>query len=158
MCRSLFLGGIEAGALQNDIDADLAPRKVLCVCFLIDGDSLAIDNDSVIGNFDSVLALAELACESALSGVILKPIRPNPLIATFTMILILLKMEFAVYIAIIDILLEHGSKCKNGVRTFTNSVLTQNVFRHILGMVGNTLQIVDDLDKDDAGSRVALSC
>ena len=189
VCGSLLLGGIEAGALQNDIDADLAPRKVLCVCFLIDGDLLAIDNDSVLGSFDSVLALAELAGESALSGIVLKKVsqhsRAGQVVDRDDLIAISLEHlseskaadtsesvnrnfyhDFDppengicyVYIAIIDILLEHDSKCKNSVRTFTNSVLTQNVFRHILGMVGNTLQIVDDLDKDDAGSRVALSC
>ena len=42
MSHGLLLGGIEASALQNYIDVQLAPRQVSSILFLVDGDFLAV--------------------------------------------------------------------------------------------------------------------
>ena len=72
--RSLLFGGVEAGALQNYVNTNLSPRKVLCICLFIDGDFLTINDDAGFGSFYSVLALAELAGEAALCGIILQKV------------------------------------------------------------------------------------
>ncbi len=51
---SLRLGGIEAGALENDVDVKIFPRKVVSVRFLVDRDLLTIDNDVVLTETDSI--------------------------------------------------------------------------------------------------------
>ena len=48
MCACLIFGGIEACTLQNHVYLQLAPGKVLGVCFLVDGDGLAVNGDVVL--------------------------------------------------------------------------------------------------------------
>ncbi len=87
MCRSFSLAGIETGTLEHYVDAQLAPRQLSCVRLSVDGDLLAVNRDrtrsyngltvlcehSVLVSY-SVLALTELACETTLSGVVLKEV------------------------------------------------------------------------------------
>ena len=100
---SLVLAGVETGTLKNNVYSELTPRKVLSICFLVDGDLL-----SVYGNGILTESYLVTECVTSLCAVILKkmceiatisnpsapniclnarrPIRPNPLIATFTAI------------------------------------------------------------------------
>ena len=48
MGAGLLLGGVEACALQNHVNLQLAPGKVLSVCFLVDSDGLAVYGDIVL--------------------------------------------------------------------------------------------------------------
>ncbi len=69
----LCLGGIEAGALEHDVYAELAPGQIRGVGHLVDDDLLAVDDDVVI----LALALVEvhgmtLSDPVALRGVILQ--------------------------------------------------------------------------------------
>ena len=43
--HDLLFAGVEAGALQNNVNADLAPRAILSVLNGVDIDLLAIDDD-----------------------------------------------------------------------------------------------------------------
>ena len=70
----LSLAGVEAGALQNDIDAQLAPRAILGILNGIDGDLLAVDDDVILASLNGVLVLADLAQERALSSVVLQQV------------------------------------------------------------------------------------
>ena len=70
MGRSLLLRGVEACALKNDVDSELAPRQLGSVRLSIDRDLLAINDDGVLGCLNGVLVLAELASETTLSRVI----------------------------------------------------------------------------------------
>ena len=72
--HALLFAGVEAGALQNNVNADLAPRAILSVLNGIDLDLLAIDDDGILGSFDGVLVLTDLAQERALSGVVLEQV------------------------------------------------------------------------------------
>ena len=72
--HALLLAGVEAGALQNDIDVQLAPGSVLCVLNSVDLDLLAVDDDGVLGSLDGVLALADLAAERTLSSIVLQQV------------------------------------------------------------------------------------
>ena len=72
--HSLVLAGVETGALQNDIDAQLAPGAILSIFNGVDGDLLAVDDDVVLASLDGVLVLTDLAQERALSGVILQQV------------------------------------------------------------------------------------
>ena len=58
--HALLLAGVEAGALQNDINVQLAPRSILCVLNSVDLDLLAVDDDGILGGLDSVTRLAAL--------------------------------------------------------------------------------------------------
>ena len=60
MCGCLVLGGVETGTLQNYVNLQLSPRKVLCVCLLVDGDGLAVHGDVVLAcaNGIGILILA----------------------------------------------------------------------------------------------------
>ena len=53
---SLLLAGVEAGALEDDVNAELAPREVVSVGLLVDGDLLAVDGDGVLAGLDLVVA------------------------------------------------------------------------------------------------------
>ena len=53
--HALLFAGVEAGALQNNVNADLAPRAILSVLNGIDLDLLAIDDDGILGSFDGAL-------------------------------------------------------------------------------------------------------
>ena len=72
--HALLFAGVEAGALQNNVNADLAPRAILSVLNGVDLDLLAIDDDGILGSFDGVLVLTDLAQERALSGVVLEQV------------------------------------------------------------------------------------
>ena len=85
MGLALGLGGVEAGALQNDVDAQLLPGQILSLGLSKDRDFLAIYGDGT-GNLhglaiffkngllggDGVLVFAEHAAIALLSGVILQ--------------------------------------------------------------------------------------
>ncbi len=66
---SLRLGGVEAGALENDVDIKIFPRKISSVLLGIDGDLLAVNDDGIVGVGNLVIEL-----ELALCGVILKKV------------------------------------------------------------------------------------
>ena len=72
--HALLLAGVEAGALQNDVNVQLAPRSILCVLNSVDLDLLAVNNDGILGGLDSMLALADLAAERALSSIVLQQV------------------------------------------------------------------------------------
>ena len=72
MSLSLSLAGVEAGALQNDVDAQLAPGAILSILNSVDGDLLAVDDDVILASLNGVLvpvsythliALAALAAD-----------------------------------------------------------------------------------------------
>ena len=42
----LVLGAVETCALENNVNADLAPRKILSVLLSVDGQGLAVNSDS----------------------------------------------------------------------------------------------------------------
>ena len=69
---SLSLGGVETGALQNNVDTQLAPGQLGSVGLSVDGDLLAVDNDVVLASLDSVGAEGQSVC--ALSGVVLQQV------------------------------------------------------------------------------------
>ena len=50
----LRLGGVEAGALEHDIHADLLPGKIRGVLLGVDLDLLAVDDDGALFGFDLV--------------------------------------------------------------------------------------------------------
>ena len=60
MCGSLFLGRVEARALENDIYIMLRPGDVLCIFLGIDLNRLALDRDAVFASLNrvSILVLA----------------------------------------------------------------------------------------------------
>ena len=72
--HALLFAGVEAGALQNNVNADLAPRAILSILNGVDFDLLAIDDDGILSSFDGVLVLTDLAQERALSGVVLEQV------------------------------------------------------------------------------------
>ena len=74
MSRSLLLRGVETGALQDNIDIQSLPRKVLCVCLLVNRNLLAVDGDGILTCLDRVLALADLAEEATLRSVVLQKV------------------------------------------------------------------------------------
>ena len=52
---SLSLAGVEAGALQNDVDAQLAPGAILSILNCVDGDLLAVDDDVIFASLNVCL-------------------------------------------------------------------------------------------------------
>ena len=48
--HGLRFGSIESGALQNDINVQILPRKVCSILFCIDGNLLAIYNNAVLSS------------------------------------------------------------------------------------------------------------
>ena len=62
----LGLGGVEAGALEDDVDVELAPGQVGGVGLLVDLDLLAVDDDGILSGGDLVIAAVV-----ALRGVVL---------------------------------------------------------------------------------------
>ena len=72
--HGLFLGAVEAGALQHDIHAQLAPRSIRRVLFGIDLDFLAVHDDGIFGRFHGVQVFTDLAAVGTLSGVILEQV------------------------------------------------------------------------------------
>ena len=69
---SLSLGGVETGALENDVDVEVAPGQVVSVGLGVDLDLLAVDDDGVLGSLDLVIARVV-----ALRGVILQQVREH---------------------------------------------------------------------------------
>ena len=72
--HALLLAGVEAGALQNDINVQLAPGSILCVLDSVDLDLLAVNDDGILGSLDGVLAFADLAAERTLSSIVLQQV------------------------------------------------------------------------------------
>ena len=70
----LRLRGVEARALEDNVNADFAPRKVLCVLFRVDLQRLAVDRDGVrfVVGLNRVQAFADLAAVTALRGIVLQ--------------------------------------------------------------------------------------
>ena len=69
MCRSLFLGSVETGALENYINIMLSPRNFCSVSLCINLDFLAVNGDGIFtsGYLFSVLVLT-------LRGIILEQV------------------------------------------------------------------------------------
>ena len=65
----LGLAGVETGALQHDVDVELAPRELCRVSLGVDGDLLAVDLNEVLASHDGVVAGVV-----ALRGVILQKV------------------------------------------------------------------------------------
>ena len=88
--HGFFLGAVEAGAFENDVDAELAPGEVDGLGFGIDGDLFAIDDDGAgdldglavffvdrLFGVDGVEILADNAAVTFLGGVILEKVREH---------------------------------------------------------------------------------
>ena len=69
MGLSLLLAGVEAGALEHDVDVEVAPRQVVSVGLLVDLDGLAIDGDGILTG-DNLM----IAAVVALRGIILQQV------------------------------------------------------------------------------------
>ena len=69
MSLSLRLGGVETGALENDVNTQFSPRKVLSLGFRINGDFLAADSDGILTGANLIRISV-----SALRGVILQQV------------------------------------------------------------------------------------
>ena len=69
----LSLRHIEAGALQDDINTQLAPGQLSGIGLGIDGDDLTVDDDVVLASLDGVSAEGQRA--STLSGLELQQVR-----------------------------------------------------------------------------------
>ena len=78
MRLSLGLAGVEAGALEDDVNAELAPGQIGSVRHLVDDDLLAIDDNVVVLAFTLVevngVALRNIV---ALRGVVLQQVREH---------------------------------------------------------------------------------
>ncbi len=74
----LGLAGIETGALEDDINAKLAPGQISCVRHLVDDDLLAVNNDVVVFAF-ALMVLNGVALRNivALRGVVLQQVREH---------------------------------------------------------------------------------
>ena len=68
----LGLGGVEAGALEDDVNAELAPGELGGVGLLVDGNLLAVDGDGVLAGHDLVVTGVV-----ALRGVVLQEVREH---------------------------------------------------------------------------------
>ena len=72
---SLGLAGVEAGALEDNVHAQLAPGQIGGVRHLVDDDLLAVDNDVVVFAFALMeingVALRDIV---ALRGVVLQQV------------------------------------------------------------------------------------
>ena len=66
----LRLAGVEAGALEHDVNAQLAPRQLSSIGLGVDGDLLAVDGDVVLASLNDV-ALSSVV---ALGGVVLQQV------------------------------------------------------------------------------------
>ena len=70
MGLSIGLAGVEAGALQHNVNTQLAPGAIGSVLLGVDLDFLAVHDDGIIGGFHGVQVLAQLAAVGSLSGII----------------------------------------------------------------------------------------
>ena len=84
---ALSLGAIEAGALENYVNAELSPGKISSVGLSVNCDLLAVNDDGAGSNNSlailciysglavyGVLVLADLSAVAALSGIILEKV------------------------------------------------------------------------------------
>ena len=73
MSLSLGLAGVEAGALEDNVHAQLAPGQISGVRHLVDDDLLAVDNDVVVFAF-ALMEINGMALRDvvALRGVVLQ--------------------------------------------------------------------------------------
>ncbi len=62
MSLSLRLAGVEAGALENDVNSKLSPRKVLRISFLVDRDLLAVYRDGILAEGNLIAELVSALC------------------------------------------------------------------------------------------------
>ena len=78
MSLCLCLAGIEAGALQHDVNAQLAPGQLSSVRHLVDDDLLAVDNDVVVFAF-ALMEINGVTLRNvvALRGVVLQKMRQH---------------------------------------------------------------------------------
>ena len=78
MSLCLCLAGVEAGALEHDVNAQLAPGQFRSVRHLVDDDLLAVDNNVVVFAFALVeingMTLRNIV---ALRGVVLQQMRQH---------------------------------------------------------------------------------
>ena len=65
---------IEAGALENYVDVELAPRKVLGILLSVDLDLVSVNGDGILAGGNGVLVLADVAAVAALSSIILQEV------------------------------------------------------------------------------------
>jgi len=72
--HGLLLGGVEAGALKNDVNIKLAPRAVVGILFGVDLDLFAVNDDGIIGSFNGVFALTDVTEERTLGSVVLQKV------------------------------------------------------------------------------------
>ena len=74
----LGLAGVEAGALEDDVNAELAPGQISRVGHLVDNDLLAVDNDVVVFAF-ALMEINGVALRNivALRGVVLQQVREH---------------------------------------------------------------------------------
>ena len=70
--HGLFLGSIETGAFENDVNIELTPGAVCCILFSIDSDFLTVNDDGIFGSFNGVLVFADTTEVRTLSGIILE--------------------------------------------------------------------------------------
>ena len=72
----LSLRGVETSAFQNNVNTNLAPRQLCSVSLCIDLQSLTVNSDSTsfVISRNSVLVLTDLACITALCGIILQQV------------------------------------------------------------------------------------
>ncbi len=74
MSLSLILRSIEARALKNYVNADLAPRKILSVFHSIDSNLFAVYGNGVFAGLNGVSFFTDLAAVTALSGIVLEKV------------------------------------------------------------------------------------
>ncbi len=74
MSLALSLGAIEACALENYVNAQLAPGQLGSVSLCIDGDLFTVNDNGVFAGLYSVQILADGAAIALLSGVILEQV------------------------------------------------------------------------------------
>ena len=78
MSLRLGLAGVEAGALEDNVDTQLAPGQISSVRHLVDDDLLAVDNDVVVFAF-ALMEINGVALRNivALRGVVLQQVREH---------------------------------------------------------------------------------
>ena len=67
--HGLLLAGVEAGALEHDVNLQLAPGAIRGVLLGVDADLVAVHDDGILGGLDLVVAGVV-----ALGGVILQQV------------------------------------------------------------------------------------
>ena len=123
--RSLLLRCVEASALENDVNVELTPRKLSSVRLSVDSNLLTINDDRVISCLNSVLALAVLASETTLCGVILQKVSQH-----------LRRCEVVDCNYLVTLCLKHLTECETADTTETiNSYFNICHFTNILELL-----------------------